>query len=234
MRIAIYADSFNGKVGQTLPYMNFVGLFGVPRLVTPNDNPQDIVDNCDALFIPGGADVNPARYGEAPHPSTGRANAHYEYMDLTIGQAFIDAGKPVVGICRGMQALNVMFGGSLFQHIRGHQQSTSRDVANQDMAIEGETIKINSIHHQAVKKLGDGLVAIGHTAVYANCYSLANREYLTAVKYLKTKKQGPFLSIVEAFKHETLPVVAFQYHPEEFNCPFAIAEIKKVLDGEDR
>ena len=105
-RIAIYADSFNGKVGQSMAYMNFVGLFGIPRLVTPQDDPQDIVDSCDALIIPGGADVNPLRYGEAPHPKTGRSNAHYEYMDAMLAPKFIEAKKPVVGICRGMQSLD--------------------------------------------------------------------------------------------------------------------------------
>ncbi len=226
--IAIYADSFNGKVGQSTAYMNFVGLFGIPRLITPSDNPKEIVDTCDVLLIPGGADVNPIRYGEAPHPATGRSNAHYEFMDMTIAKAFIDAKKPIIGICRGMQSLNVMFGGSLYQHIIGHQQDRDDRVStNQTMITEdNEEIKINTIHHQAVKKLGDGLIGIGHTAVYQGCNSLHDHKHLVAKKF---KKNGEVLTIVEAFRHESLPILAFQYHPEEFNCPFAITQIINLI-----
>ena len=231
-RIAIYADSFNGKVGQSLAYMNFVGLFGIPRLVTPQDDPQEIVDSCDALVIPGGADVNPLRYGQVPHPATGRANAYYECMDITIASKFIEAKKPIVGICRGMQSLNVMFGGTLYQHIKGHTQGSDRTATNQTLFTpSGKNYKVNTIHHQAVQKLGTDLEMIGATQVVEGCNSLYTQSGLVSVTGKDDKgKDVEFYAFVEAFKHKTLPIVAFQYHPEEFNCPFAIQEINKVLN----
>jgi gamma-glutamyl-gamma-aminobutyrate hydrolase PuuD len=234
--IAIYADSFNGKVGQTLPYMSFVRNFGIPRLVTPDEDAESVVEECDALFIPGGADVDSRRYNEPPHPYNSRCNVHYESMDETIAAEFIAQGKPIVGICRGMQSLNVMFGGSLFQHIVGHKQGSDRNVANSWLVdSENNMHFINTIHHQAVKELGEGLIPIGWSPAYAGCPSTLEEEYLTDKKYTITGKNKvqriqEHASFIEAFKHEELPIIAFQYHPEEFNCSFAIDEINNMLE----
>ena len=70
--------------------MNFILNFANPRLITPFDNPETVLAECDALLVPGGPDVDPRRYGEIPEPATGRANIQYEYMDQHILTAFIE------------------------------------------------------------------------------------------------------------------------------------------------
>lgn len=233
--IGIYANYNGGEISQTAPYIKFISNFGEPKLILTSDNPDEIVKQCDALLVPGGADVNPSRYGEVPHPLTGRANVQYEYLDSVIIPAFVAAKKPIIGICRGMQTLNVHFGGTLFQHIINHNQMetvTSRKETKQELYVPRhgnfvEKFKINSIHHQAVKDLAPDLEPIGYTTVYEECPSLFERSKLYAIK--PAKKAPSYLCIVEAYKHKTLPVLGFQYHPEEFNCKFAIAEIKKIL-----
>ena len=170
------------------------------------------------------------RYGEIPDPATGRCNIQYEYLDSVMIPAFVKVTKPIIGICRGFQSLNVHFGGTLFQDIKGHNQLTfmtkNRASAKDDLIADGKIYKINSIHHQAIKQLGSGLSPIGFSPVIQNCKSLNNTEFLTVKKY----KKKDVWNFTEAFKHDKLPVVAFQYHPEEFNCPFAIQEINKILN----
>ena len=227
--IGIYADSIGGEMKQTSPYINFIMNFGIPRLITQYDNPDKIVEECDMLLIPGGADVNPMRYNEIPHHNTGRCNIQYEYLDSIMIPTFINAKKPIAGICRGFQSLNVYFGGTLFQDIKGHNQTKgygNRSDVKDDLWTKDKIYKINTIHHQAIKKLGDNLEAIGFSPVIEGCPSLQQPEFLTD----KTYDKGRFTSFTEAFKHKSLPIVAFQYHPEEFNCEFAIKEINKILE----
>jgi gamma-glutamyl-gamma-aminobutyrate hydrolase PuuD len=227
--IGIYADSISGEMKQTAPYINFILNFGIPRLITQYDDPDEIAEQCDMLLIPGGADINPMRYNEIPHHSTGRCNVQYEYLDSVMIPAFIMADKPIVGICRGFQTLNAYFGGTLFQDVKGHNQTKgygARSETKDDLWTENGIFKINTIHHQSAKKLGDNLEAIGFSPVISGCPSLLEPEFLTTKTYANFNK---FVSFTEAFKHKSLPIVAFQYHPEEFNCEFAINEINKIL-----
>tara|TARA_R110000851_G_scaffold282440_2_gene435985 strand:+ start:183 stop:881 length:699 start_codon:yes stop_codon:yes gene_type:complete len=227
--IGIYADNIGGEIKQTSAYFNFILNFGTPRLITQYDNPETVVKECDMLLIPGGADVNPIRYNEAPHHNTGRCNVQYEYLDSVMIHTFIKMKKPIVGICRGFQSLNVYFGGTLFQDMKGHNQTKdygNRNTTKDNLWTKDKIYKINTIHHQAVKKLGNNLEAIGFSPVIEGCPSLQQSEFLTEKKYDKFY----YVSFTEAFKHKSLPIVAFQYHPEEFNCEFAISEINKILN----
>ena len=238
--IGIYADSFNQKTGVTQPYINFVKLFGSPYLITTDTTFEQVRDNCDMLIVPGGADVNSLRYNEPPHPANSRVNMHYEWMDENILIPFIKTGKPIFGICRGFQTINVALGGTLYQNIVGHVQNSGRSVTTDSMIIteEGKAdvyTPVKSMHHQAVKELGQGLVPIGFTAVYENCETLQETEHLYKHNFYVKNKQGEkelvnYRTLCEAFRHESLPILAVQYHPEEFNCKFAIQEIDKMLN----
>ena len=182
--IEIYADTFNGKVGQTYAYMQFFSQFGYVRMISTSDKLDNIVNEVDALVVPGGADVDSPLYNSVPGVMDGRTNQHYEYLDKVLIQQFVDAGKPIIGICRGMQRLNVFFGGTLEQHITGHQQGENRVRTDQTVylvnnstglfgGIDGNTLKeieVNSMHHQCVGVVGNGFEVIGYSDLFVGHY----------------------------------------------------------------
>jgi len=150
-------------------------LRGSPMARMPLDV-ADYVAVLDGLLLQGGADVDPAMYGEAPSPALGRVDPVRDRFELDLIQAFVAAGKPVLGICRGMQLINIAFGGSLHQDLQlagvtelAHYQESAYDEHRHCLrfcadswlgALHGDiaVAEINSIHHQAVNRLGDGLI----------------------------------------------------------------------------
>lgn len=128
----------------------------------------DSVGGLDGLLLPGGWDVDPALYGEKPDPKVVQIDPE---LDETEIQLFKDARNreiPVLGICRGQQVINVAMGGSLIQHLEGHEvrafgRKHIAHTADVDPASEigrasgGQPIKVNSLHHQAVRAVGTGL-----------------------------------------------------------------------------
>ena len=130
----------------------------------------------DGLMLQGGADVAPESYGETPLHADWAGDRVRDRYEIDLFNAFVAAGKPVIGICRGCQLINVALGGSLFQDIPtqvtkaiAHRDSDMYDRALHDVNLVAGTrlaqlypgvaqAKINSIHHQAVKDLGRDLV----------------------------------------------------------------------------
>lgn len=149
----------------------------------------------DGLILCGGSDIHPKYYGEEIAGSVG-IDEKRDAVEFALLKAYVDAGKPVLGICRGCQLINVFFGGSLYQHLPEYamHQGVGGDAIHQVTASEGsilhglygDTFAVNSSHHQAVKVLGTDLRA---TAYWNNQY-------------------------VEAYEHLTLPIFAVQWHPE--------------------
>ena len=163
-------------------------------------------DTCDGLLIPGGADVNPVLYGQENTASEGIDDSR-DADEIALAKCFFAAGKPVFGICRGHQVLNVAFGGDLIQDVPDpqHHMATKETGdaihtvrAQHDLMREfyGEEFPVNSAHHQAVWRLGTGL------QVFA------------------CAEDGT----VEAVGHRTLPVFAVQWHPERLCGAFARPE----------
>jgi putative glutamine amidotransferase len=158
---------------------------GLPVLLPPLTNPRALralYERLDGVLLAGGDDIDPARYGEAPHPRLGAVSPERDTAELQLARwAFAD-GKPLLGICRGLQVLNVARGGTLWQdlpseHPEGLDHYTSATLRRWDMvdhaveldagsrlaALLGTTaIGLNSLHHQAVKRLGAGLRAVGY------------------------------------------------------------------------
>ena len=162
----------------------------------------EVDTNYDGLLLGGGVDVDPARYGEE-NTACGDLDTLRDAAEFALLDAFVKAGKPVFGICRGHQLMNVYFGGSLYQHIPDaplHTPTSEGDNAHEVTALSGSILErlygerfvVNSVHHQGVKKLGQGLVA---TAFW----------------------NGEF---VEAFEHTKYPAFGVQWHPERmcFSC----------------
>ena len=133
-------------------------------------------EHLDGLVLQGGADIAPESYGETPLHADWAGDRVRDRYEIDLFNAFVAAGKPVIGICRGCQLINVALGGTLFQDIptQVSQAVSHRDTALYERALHDVTFvqgtrlaqmypgvqqaKINSIHHQAVKDLGRDLV----------------------------------------------------------------------------
>lgn len=131
--------------------------------------------SCDGLLLPGGADIDPARYGQTPQPECGKPNALRDAAEFVMLDAFYRTGKPVLGICRGIQVMNVQAGGTLFQDIKGtaacrHMDFRSRGRSIHRVSVTDGTLlsriigsgehEVNSLHHQAADRIGDGFTAV--------------------------------------------------------------------------
>ena len=166
---------------------------------------RSYVSLCDGFVLPGGIDINPLTYGEDPHPKLQSNKLEFDECELHFIRIVLESKKPMLGICRGSQILNVAFGGTLYQDIdsmvEGVQQHNQEEVTPgatcHRIRIEegsilaelyGPEAKVNSFHHQAVKDLGAGLKASAHA----------------------------FDGIVEGFQAVDYPfVVGVQWHPEQ-------------------
>ncbi|WP_190196994.1 gamma-glutamyl-gamma-aminobutyrate hydrolase family protein [Streptomyces djakartensis] len=151
---------------------------GYPRLVRragglaamlPPDDPEyaaAAVARMDGLVIAGGPDVEPARYGAEREPRTGPPARERDAWELALIDAALEAGVPLLGICRGMQLLNVALGGTLVQHLDGHAEVVGVFGEHAVKPVPGslyagvvpEETSVPSYHHQAVDRLGEGLV----------------------------------------------------------------------------
>ena len=160
---------------------------GVP-LVLPYQagHAADLLAVVDGLLLSGGGDVDPARYGDTTrHPATYGIDAARDAFELDLATAAVAAEVPVLGICRGLQVLNVAGGGTLWQHVPdlpdgeaavGHRQQErglAADAVGHELRLEpgslaarahdgAATIGVNSFHHQAVRDLAPGFVATAH------------------------------------------------------------------------
>ena len=128
-----------------------------------------LVARLDGICLAGGPDLDPVAYGALErHPELGSTNAEHDAFELAVARAADAAGLPMLGICRGAQALNVARGGTLHQHVDGHRQAELAGTPTQRIAVAsdsllaaitgaGDSLEINSFHHQAVDALGAGL-----------------------------------------------------------------------------
>ncbi|MGC3001090.1 gamma-glutamyl-gamma-aminobutyrate hydrolase family protein [Streptomyces sp. G35A] len=155
---------------------------GYPRLVQragglavmlPPDAPEHAaaaVARLDGLVIAGGPDVEPVHYGAQPHPRTGPPARARDAWELALIGAALDRRVPLLGICRGMQLLNVARGGTLVQHIDGHagvpgvfgRHPVKPVPGTRYAGIVPEETSVPAFHHQAVDRLGEGLVPSAH------------------------------------------------------------------------
>jgi putative glutamine amidotransferase len=162
-----------------LPHIYFEGVTragGIAVLLPPQPVDDDIasrvLDGLDGLVITGGKDVDPARYGQAPHPSTDEARLDRDAWEFGLLAGALRRRLPVLGICRGAQVLNVALGGTLHQHLPdvvGHSRhqpgnavfstSTVRtEPSTRLAALIGGSSDAQCYHHQAIAQLGDGLI----------------------------------------------------------------------------
>ena len=157
---------------------------------------EELAELCDGLLLSGGVDLDPALYGEEILNDTVQIHRERDDFELSLFRSFFDAGKPIFGICRGCQLINVALGGTLYQDLVAQKGLVHFDpeLRHEVRASEGsllcrlfgERFLTNSTHHQAVKVVADGL------------------------RITARSSEG----IVEALEHESRPIFATQFHPE--------------------
>jgi putative glutamine amidotransferase len=142
------------------------------------DHPDELLDRVDGLIVSGGGDIDPALYGAERHPETSLVLGERDAFELALTRRAVQRDMPVLGICRGIQVLNVAFGGTLLQHLPEHfghgdhrRVAGSFDAADHDVRLAegslaaraaGELLHATkSHHHQGICDLGTGLVATG-------------------------------------------------------------------------
>lgn len=190
MRIAIASDTVQKHY--YFDALRCVGLEAEPLL-----RDGDIA-RFDGLLLPGGGDMDPRWYGEE-NTACGPIDRELDEIQMTLTKRFVSAGKPVLGICRGHQLLNVYFGGTLIQHVSTAALHNRDEGSDEDRIhtvrscgggilreLYGERYAVNSSHHQAAGRIGEGL------------------------RVTLVSDDG----VVEALEHESLPVLAVQFHPE--------------------
>lgn len=184
MKILLLANHKSEK------YIKDIEAFGAEAILN-----QDTTD-CDGLILCGGNDIQPSYYGE-------NINGSYDFdierdkREFEITKKFLETGKPILGICRGHQLLNVILGGNLIQHLSNASDHTSKNGSDNIHTLKanpksvlfnlyGDYFFVNSSHHQAIKNLGEGLIA--------TAYSMDG--------------------VIEAIEHISKPYLTVQFHPE--------------------
>jgi putative glutamine amidotransferase len=151
---------------------------GIPVLLTPHFTPEvqaALWQRVDGLVLTGGGDIEPRRFGETPHATVDEVSPARDELELGLTRRAVDDDVPLFAICRGIQVLNVALGGSLVQDIPSewpqalpHSQKAPRHEPTHAVKVMGEgtrlgrvlgalEIEVNSMHHQAIKRLGAGL-----------------------------------------------------------------------------
>ena len=172
-------------------YMNAMSSLGFIPLMLPLDNNdiESLLDICDGFLVTGGEDITPSYFNQENQGSEG-CDVRLDELDKMVVEYAYKHKKPMLGICRGHQSINVFLGGDLIQDIGKNHQSVRHEVITTDNRYFHfpKEMNVNSYHHQVVNKLAPGLIEIA-----------------------RSKEEG----YNEAFIHESLPIISFQWHPEK-------------------
>jgi putative glutamine amidotransferase len=151
---------------------------GLALVLPPDDSvaesPDTILDLLDALVLAGGSDVDPGTYGARPHPETRGSRPERDRFELALAHRALERDLPLLGICRGMQMLNVATGGTLEQHLdEARHRHTPGAFADHEVTLEpgslaaraagAQRLVVKSHHHQGVAELGEGLAVSGRS-----------------------------------------------------------------------
>jgi putative glutamine amidotransferase len=181
----------------TVDYVQAVADAGGIPIIAGEACAAELAAICDGLLLTGGPDVAPELYGETIISEKVKPDPARDQFEMELLDVWMKTGKPVFGICRGSQLLNVYFGGTLTQDLElesgwSHRDRSVRHPVHAEKGsilekLFGTEFLVNTIHHQAVNSLGKGLFATAHSPG----------------------------GIIEAFEHESLPIFAVQFHPEK-------------------
>lgn len=144
----------------------------------PENRLDELTQRLDGILLPGGGDIHPARYGSQPHPSLGSINRDRDELEIELVRRAVAQGIPFLGICRGLQVINVALGGSLYEDLSDqhpgalkHNYTTgyARNYLAHPVEVRAGTllaqtlgatqVMVNSIHHQGIRALASNLTA---------------------------------------------------------------------------
>lgn len=200
-----------GRSHDTFNYENAFRLLKVPYVTTLN---TEEAGRATHLLLPGGGDITPAFFGQHNQGSR-EIDTELDILQLQALENFIKQKKPILGICKGLQLINIHFGGTIRQHISSagkhqfngtdqhhHVYHTGCGRTDFFYQLYGSSTLVNSAHHQAIDRLGNELVPI--------C-------------------QAPD-GVIEAIVHNKLPIMAVQWHPERMLDEGGMELISYFLD----
>ena len=193
---------------------------GAQQVVLPADDaiaaaPEEALDLLDGLLVAGGGDISPSLYGEPECEETTGVRPGRDNMEVALMRAALDRDFPVLGICRGMEMLNVVRGGTLVQeienkegHLRVPGEFTSHEVELEPgslvaRAAGAERIAVRSHHHQGVGELGEGLAVTGHSAGDGVAEAIEDPSLGFALGVLWHAEEESPSAVIEAFVEAT-------------------------------
>jgi len=169
---------------------------GLPVHLPVDADPVDLLNHLDGLLLPGGADIDPGRYGAESETDDFPPEPARDEQELALVNQAYELAVPILGICRGLQIINVRAGGTLHQDVTPHAgfdhptttewHTVTFESGSVLGGIYGTERPVNSLHHQTIDRIGDGL---------------------------RVSARSPEGSI-EGIEHTDLPIVAVQWHPE--------------------
>jgi putative glutamine amidotransferase len=222
--LTTYAPNDAGRVSLPADYHEAVRRAGgLPLLVPPAEiDPVELLEAVDALVLTGGGDVDPGSFGGRTHPAVYGTDLARDALELALVDLVVDRGFPTLAICRGMQVLNVALGGDLHPHLPDvvdgrvtHRGDPGGAVAHLVELEAGSlvgtimgatTVEVQSLHHQAVDRLGRGLAVVGCAADgVVEAVELADHPFLAAVQWhpetsaaTDSRQQALFDALVQA------------------------------------
>lgn len=184
-------------------------------LIPEEESIKKYLEFCDGIIITGGDDISPKYYNDVTSGYCGMLDLNRDSFDYLVIKEAINKKIPILGICRGMQMINVYFGGSLYQDITlnssfniGHSQKSKKEVPTHNVTVSkdsmlynifGDEVWVNSFHHQAIKELGKGLIATGYSSD----------------------------GLVEIIEEPSCNIIGVQWHPEMMASNYKMRELFK-------
>ena len=175
-REAQQADPERRELALGLKYLDAVErVGGVPVILAPipTEALDALLDRLSGIVLSGGPDVHPSAYGAEEHPELGPTERDLDAFEISLARRADARRLPTLGVCRGAQVLNVARGGTLHQHLPGHRQAERGDVTTHPVRLAPRSavsallgrraLDVNSFHHQAIDRVGDGLRVAGRS-----------------------------------------------------------------------